>query len=187
MDLKEFGSKLVKLAPAIGGAFLGPGGAAAGALLSIIAESFGLKSDADPEDVLNAISADPEAAIKLRALGIAHEETIARLNNERVLEGLRIDLENVKSAREREVKVTQATGKKEVNLYVLAWLIVFGFFGSLIVLIVQGVAIENTARDAVMMLLGALVASYRDVGNYFFGSSKSSTDKTKLLAGGKPD
>ena len=185
MDLKEFGSKVASLAPMLGGAFLGPAGAAGGALLKIVAGAFGLKDDAKPDEIFQAIQQDPEALVKLKALELEHDALIARLNQERALAEMRTELENVKSAREREQKITELTGKKENSLYVLAWLVVIGFFVSFAVVIAFDMPTSEVAKTSISILLGALIASYRDVMNYFFGSSKSSQDKTKLMSQGK--
>lgn len=187
MDLKEFGAKVVKLAPAIGGAFLGPGGAAAGMLLGTIAEAFGLKCDAKPDEVISAINADPEAQIKLRGLEVEQQNLIAQLNYNRELEQMKADLENVKSAREREQEITKATGKKETTLYILAWIVVTGFFASFILVVVIDMPSDDVSQTAISMLLGALISSYRDIMNYFFGSSKGSAEKTQLIATMKAD
>jgi hypothetical protein len=42
---------------------------------------------------------------------------------------------------------------------------------------------SEVARTALAMLFGALIAGYRDVLGYCFGSSKGSSDKNALLAG----
>lgn len=182
MDLKEFGAKIAKLAPAIGGAFLGPSGAAAGSLLVLIAEQFGLTCDANPEEVMSAINADPDAVIKLKALEIEQQTLIMKLNYDRELEQMKADLENVKSAREREQEITKATGKKETTLYILAWIVVTGFFASFVLVTVMDMPVSDVSQTAISMLLGALISSYRDIMNYFFGSSKGSAEKTELLA-----
>jgi len=41
---------------------------------------------------------------------------------------------------------------------------------------------SEVAKTALAMLFGALIGGYKDVLGYFFGSSKSSSDKNKILA-----
>jgi len=60
MDWGELGSSILSMAPLIGGAIGGPGGAALGSLLS---STFGGEAD-DPEGLAALIKADPQAAIK---------------------------------------------------------------------------------------------------------------------------
>ena len=184
MDLKEFGSKVANLAPALGGIFLGPAGAAGGTLLKVIANSFGLKEDAKPDEIYQAIQQDPNALVKLKELEFKHEDLIIRTTLEWKVKQLEYNLENTQGARAREVDVTKATGKKEINLYVLAWLTVIGFFLSFIIVGIINFPTNPVAISIISTLFGALIASYRDVHNYFFGSSKSSQDKTAIIANG---
>jgi len=83
--------------------------------------------------------------------------------------------------------VVQATGNKDVNLYVLAWVVVGGFFvlTGMLMLIPE---LEGRTNNAMVnILFGGLVSGFATVLGYFFGSSKGSTDKTQLLSvnGGK--
>jgi len=58
--------------------------------------------------------------------------------------------------------------------YILAAIIVFGFFIVLNIILWKDINFDN-------ILTGALVAAFTQVVNYFFGSSKGSADKTKLI------
>ena len=49
----------------------------------------------------------------------------------------------------------------------------------------MNIPLPDGSSDVVFMLFGALVTGFGTVLQYFFGSSKSSTDKTSLLAGKK--
>ena len=75
MDWSELGSSILSMAPLIGGALGGPGGAAIGSLLS---STFGGSSD-DPEGLAKLIAADPQAAIKLKELEYAHKVELEKL------------------------------------------------------------------------------------------------------------
>jgi hypothetical protein len=63
---------------------------------------------------------------------------------------------------------------KEVYMYVLGGLVVLGFFGVVIFKLMQGLDVQ--------LEVGALLGSFGTVVGYFYGSSKSSSDKTKLLS-----
>ena len=63
---------------------------------------------------------------------------------------------------------------KEIYMYVLGGLVVTGFFGIVIFKVIQG--------EDVQLETGALIAAFGTVVGYFYGSSKSSADKTKLLS-----
>jgi hypothetical protein len=68
---------------------------------------------------------------------------------------------------------------KERYMYVLGGVIVMGFFGSIALLAV--LEMPQGSKDAMLILLGALTSQFKDVGSYFFGSSKSSADKNEML------
>jgi CDP-diglyceride synthetase len=68
---------------------------------------------------------------------------------------------------------------KDIYMYLLGALIVIGFFVILIVVFRKVMPVEN--KEIGLMVIGALVAKFGDVVNYFFGSSKGSADKTELM------
>lgn len=70
---------------------------------------------------------------------------------------------------------------KDAYMYGLGALIVFGFFFILWVIFGKVLPAEN--KDIGLLVIGALVAKFGDVVNYFFGSSKGSADKTELMNG----
>jgi hypothetical protein len=109
---------------------------------------------------------------------MAHKVEIQKL----ILEGDRMYLQDRQDARKRQVESEKATGHKDVNLYVLAWVNVIGFFGILGLVIIADMPTNDVAKTALAMLFGALIGGYKDVQSYFFGSSKGSADKTELLA-----
>lgn len=177
MDWKTLGKKIAKVgAPILGTAVGGPlGGAAAGAL---VAGLFGTSPD-DPEAIAQAIAGDPQAAVKLRELELAHKVDLERM----VLEEKLAHLADIQDARAREVATTQATGKRDVALYLLAALVVSGFFflcGALMYL-----PIPEGQNSVVLVLFGGLATGFTTVLAYFFGSSKGSADKNAMLQQGK--
>lgn len=178
MDWKEVGGHLLKQGlPLLGGLLGGPAGAlGAKAAVSIVSSALGLEGEAEPEDVLGIIKANPEKLLELKKAEMAHKERLQEL----LLEERALEIKDVSDARAREVAVVQATGKKDINLYVLAWLVVGGFFGLCGTLVF--VTIPGGSDKIVYLLFGGLVAGFTQVLNYFFGSSKSSVDKTKLLS-----
>jgi heme O synthase-like polyprenyltransferase len=68
---------------------------------------------------------------------------------------------------------------KEGYMYVLGAIIVIGFFLLLYLLVYQQIPIEN--KDILNIVVGALIGSFTTVVGYFYGSSKSSADKTEML------
>jgi hypothetical protein len=69
---------------------------------------------------------------------------------------------------------------KERYMYILGGVIVLGFFGAIALLNLYEMPLSS--KDALLILLGALAGQFKDVGSYFFGSSKSSADKTDMMS-----
>lgn len=177
-------SKVINLvktsAPLLGTVIGGPAGTVVGGLaggaVSLIAQAFGIEETDNPDKIYEAIKADPEAAIKLREIELNNKVELQKL-------ALQLDqayLQDTQNARQRQVEVEKATGKKDINLYVLAWIVIIGFFALTCTL--TFVELPDDSTGVVFLLFGALVAGFTQVMNYFFGSSKSSSDKTKMLS-----
>ena len=178
MEWKDVGSAVKKFAPLLGTAIAGPAGGAVGGIISLITSAFGIKDeDPDPGKLLEAITTDPDAAVKLRQIEADTKIELQKI----VLEHDRMALADRADARTREVRIVQATGKKDYNLYFLAWSVIVGFFALCGIL--MNVPLPSGSSEVVFMLFGALATGFGTVLQYFFGSSKSSTDKTSLLAG----
>lgn len=173
-DIKNLVKAVSKGAPIIGSLIGGPAGGAAGTALAMLAKVFGGDPD-KPEEILQAIQQDPEAMIKLREIEARHEEELTKL----ALQSEIAHLQDRQSAREREVQITKATGKKDYNLYVTAWAVLIGFF--ILTGVLMFYPLPEGSSQAVYMLFGALAGGFGTVLQYFFGSSKGSNDKTKLL------
>uniref|UniRef100_A0A6M3JWB8 Holin n=1 Tax=viral metagenome TaxID=1070528 RepID=A0A6M3JWB8_9ZZZZ len=190
MDWKEVGLQFVKKGlPLLGGLIGGPAGSlGAQAAISLVSSALG-KGEAEitPETIIQTISANPESLVELRKLEMNHSERLQEL----LLEERKLELQDVASARSREVEIVKATGSKDTNLYVLAYAFVGGFFISIIVM--MALVLTNKLPEAmpqyVVFLLGSLfgtlTAGVSAIIQYFFGSSKGSADKTKML-GQKP-
>ena len=172
-DWKDVAKVVSTAAPLLGSLLGGPTGAAVGTAVKLVASALGVGPE--PEEVMKAIQADPEALAKLRALELKHQEQLAKL----ALEQERARLADIASARQREVEIVRATGKRDINLYLLAWSVVAGFFGLCYAL--MRIQLPPNSNDVIFMLFGALAAGFGQVLQYFFGSSKSSAEKTHLL------
>lgn len=157
-------SLLKGAAPLLATAAAGPVGPL---LLSKIAASFGAEDTIAA--VTEAIRADPQAADKLRALELDYAK---------------LDLENVMGARHmQEMALAQSDVFSKHFLYYLAifWSVCAALY---IGFITFGVIPEQNVRfaDTILgFLLGTVVSN---ILNFFFGSSKSSRDKTDLLLKG---
>lgn len=70
---------------------------------------------------------------------------------------------------------------KDVAMYVLGGLIAIGFFTMLAFMISKG-----TYQDAVNLIVGALIGAFSTVVSFFYGSSKSSAEKTEMIHNSTP-
>lgn len=175
MEWKTVGEAVKKYAPMLGTLVAGPAGGAAGGAVSLLLGALGLEGDATPDAAMAAIQADPAMALKLKELEMKHQETLAGL----VLQAEQAHLADRQSARDREVEITKATGKRDLNLYILAWVVVGGFLGLTGLLTFVTVPTEN--QGPVNQLYGALAMGFGAVIGYFFGSSQSSDLKTRIM------
>jgi len=179
MDWKSIGSKILEYAPEIGSALINPVGAVSGLAIKALSDVLGVsEGDLTPEKAAALISADPEIALKAK---IADNDFIIKKRDQEI-KGLQVKLQDVASARTRETEIVRITGKKDINLYVLAWFVVAGFFVLVGLLCFHTLPLGSTS--VVFMLFGALATGFGQVLQYFFGSSASSQAKTNLMAAG---
>lgn len=94
-----------------------------------------------------------------------------KLETEAKLESKKMVFEDKSNARNREVEVTKATGKKDNAVTILAGVIVFGFFVGLVSLVFVHLDKGSGAYELLYMCFGALTMKFGTVVDYFFGSS----------------
>ena len=178
MDWKNLDGQLIKKGlPLNRGLLGGPVGAlGAKAAVSLLSSTLDLPEEATADEVLGTIRANPEALLKIKAAELKHKERLQEL----LLEETRLIIQDTADARNREIAITKITGKRDVNLYILAWSVVIGFVAKTGMMYFR--PIPSSAIGPINQLFGALAAGFGLVLGYFFGSSKSSVDKTKLMA-----
>lgn len=164
MDWKGFlGSIAPTFATALGGPMAGMAvKALSGALLG---HEDGTEADiglamanASPSDILKIKEADNSFKLEMERIGVDLEQIAANDRN---------------SARNREIQTKDNAPK------ILAGVIVAGFFITLGT--VAFATIPDKAMPAINILLGSLTALLIQVGNYYFGSSAGSKQKTAML------
>ena len=148
-------------APMLATAVAGPVGMAA---VTMLAKKFDVEDTV--EAVVEAISSDPQAAQKLADLE---------------LEFAKVDAADRDSARSREVGMAAAGASKFAQLVVPILAVgtvalTYAFVGILLFKIVP-----TEQQQLVIFALGFMTASAQQVLSYYFGSSKSSQDKTTAL------
>lgn len=168
MDWKS----LIKgVAPVVGTALGGPLG---GAAVSIIADALGL-SEKTEEAIKNVIgqglTPEQEVALQLAEKNFALEQLKINVALQTRLAELEVDDRN--KAREREANVKDNTNRN------LAYAIVGGFI-ALVGSTLLGFAEVDSALAGT--LVGYLSAKCEQVLSYYFGSTRTSEQKTNLLA-----
>ncbi len=172
-------------APLIGSLF-GPAGTAVGAVagagLKLVATALGVEPTQDA--IAEAIATDPAAAEKLKEFEMNHQLEIQKL----YIQQLGMELADIADARKRQVEHEKATGKSDINLYVLAWVIMGGFIGAIIGLVFMATLYPsvNLNNPLLNILFGSLSTDAGMVVGYFFGSSRGSENKTDLLYNSTP-
>lgn len=136
-----------------------------GKAVSMIAEKFGVEDTV--EAVAKAIAGDPEATQKLAEIDLAQ---------------FRAEAEDRDSARDREVGMAAAgaTPLAQMVVPILALGTVattFLFIAALLFL-----EIKTEQQQLIIFALGYATAAAQQVLSYYFGSSKSSQDKTAALS-----
>ena len=171
MSWADVGKAVAKVAPVLGGVLGGPVGAIAGAAGALVGSFLGV--DADPEAITKAM-ADPDTLLKLKQLESDERQRLLEWQTTQ----LNAELENIKSAREREVALAQAGHGASWATSIVSCIVTVGFFVMLYLVISGGKA---ELGDAGLMLLGTLATGFGAVINYYLGSSIGSASKDKLL------
>lgn len=161
------------------GAFFGAPGVLVGEGIKAIAGAFGLSDTASEDDVIAAIKTDPDAALKL---AMAQQDYSLRVQTLE-LDRLRAFMADVQSARARQTDSERVSGKKDINLYVLAWVIMGGFLGMMLAMVIGQYFFGKTLMNDPLLTLmfGSLSTDAGMVVGYFFGSSDSSNRKTAQM------
>ena len=73
---------------------------------------------------------------------------------------------------------------KEIYMYALAAIFIIGYF--ILIGLILTMVIPEQNKDIALMLFGTLTAGVSLILGYFFGSSRGSEEKNKLLLQSKP-
>ena len=165
MDWKEIGRTAASVgAPLLGGALFGPAGAAVG---SIIAAQFGVSPDATPDQLMAAITGDPDAALKLRQIETTHVERLRELENER----LKIETADTQQARTSHEN------------HWMPWVLTL-ILSSMVALIVAAlvwISIPPDNKEVVYLIVGQLIGGFSTAIAYWLGSSRGSVVKDAMI------
>lgn len=161
MNWSELGKKVADYAPLLGGA-LGPVGAGVGAL---IASEFGTENT--PDAINSFMTDNPEVQVKLREIELTHKTKLQQIK----LETLQAELGDKANARQAHHQ-SKMPACLSIGLTVLIALLVFLLFY---------VNVPEGSREVLFMLLGVVVKEWGSAMQFWFGTTRSSADKTRLM------
>lgn len=172
MQWKDLTPLLSKAAPILGTLIGGPAGTAIGGVISAA-----LNVSNTPDAVSQAITADPNAVVKLQQIAADRERDLMQIH----LQAVQADFADRASARSRDVEIIQAGGK---NTRADAMVIgaVVGLIACLAVLVVFRAQIPGEAVGIISTIAGIFGSCLKDAYAFEFGSSKGSKDKDQILA-----
>jgi hypothetical protein len=173
---------LKKLAPflSMGLSLAGPYGAIANKVLAPI---LGVKPDAPADQYAEALAkATPEQIEAIKKAEQDFQLQMKQLDIQSVDDLEKIAADDRASARNREIEVTKATGKKDWTPRILAFAVVILCFAGEGLYFFLG-APKNASPELIGRILGTLDSALILVLSYYFGSSAGSDRKTELLAG----
>lgn len=158
-----------RFAPNLIGRLLGGGAAAESLGGRLVDAAMAVTGLSDPAEAAAALENDPAAAR-------AYRSQIAEQNHEYDMAALA----DVDAARQMRLELARQ-GKTDWMMYVVAVITVLGL---VIVTCAVFFASDLTERQTSLLQVmgGGLLAGFIQVLNYFFGSSKGSSDKTRLMS-----
>ena len=158
------GKKVGAFAPILGQVLGGPAGGMAGAM---IAEALGVENT--PTAVAKAIENDPDAAVKIRQLEIDNEDSIRSW----AFKTAEIELLDKQNAR-----LSHHLSRMPAVLSIVITLLVgIGAYFLFTHPVPEGNA------STLYLLFGALLSQWGSGMTYWFGSSRSSAEKTRMMGG----
>jgi hypothetical protein len=165
---------LKKIAPWISAAATGGVPGLVNMAATTIGTALGKKVDANPGAIVEAVAgATPEQLLAIKTEDHNFELQMQKLGFDQVQHLLDAEVQDRDSARKREMQVRDH----------MPTILAVGAIGALIFCfcLIAFVNLPQQAEGAILTLIGFVGASYKDVYGYYFGSSKGSDDKTKLL------
>ena len=163
MNWSGLGKKVADVAPLLGTALGGPVGTGIG---SVVAAAFG--SGNNPDDIAKAIDADINSHLKLKELQLTHKQKLEEI----ALETTRAELQDKQSAR---------TAHKDSNMPA-AVTIVMSLLATLYGVGLFFVEFPDSNRDMINYFGGQMITLWVASVVYWVGTTRSSSDKTKLLS-----
>lgn len=179
MDWAKVKSAIGTIAPWIAGTLESP---VAGVAVKALVDVFGLSGDSGTPGAITAAlaGATPQQLQDLRAADLHHQKLMAQLGYAHLDQLEQYNVQDRDSARQREASIKDNTPKWLAALAVVLMI-------ATIADVAIGPPVPDPMRDGFWLLVGAIIATYKDVFGYYFGSSHGSQAKDatiKAMAGG---
>lgn len=158
MNWSKLGEKVAGFAPLLGTAIGGPAG---GAIGSLVASAFGVENK--PDKILQAIEADPEAAIKLKSIEIENKTELQRIA---------VDLAKAEIADKQNARQENKHSRMPAILSFALSVVIVG-----IIYLLFYTTVPEGSKDVLFMLLGVVVKEWGGAMQYWFGTTRSSANK----------
>lgn len=158
MNWKNVGKEIAKYAPLLGGVVGGPAG---GAIGSLVASAFGVESK--PEQIMQVISQDPDAALKLTEIEFNHKSELERLKFEEA-KAIIGDKQHARESNKHSVM--------PAALSVILSLVIVG-----IIYLLFYTPVPPESKDVLLVILGVVVKEWGGAMQYWFGTTRSSANK----------
>lgn len=131
-------------------------------------------------DIIGKLVKDPNQMAQineqLKSLADKHQETMAQLAEEQY----EAQLKDTDSARQMEIAaLKQESWFAKNQIHLLAISVTAGFFGLLAYMVKFDVPASN--KDMLNIMLGSLGTAWVSIVSFYFGSSKGSDDKNKII------
>ncbi len=158
MNWSELGEAIAGYAPLLGGVIGGPAG---GAIGSIVASVFGVQNK--PDAILEAVKADPEAAIKLRMIELDNKAELQKIAVELAKSEI-LDKQNARKENKHSVVPAMLSAVLSMVIVVIIYLLFY-------------TPVPVGSKDVLFMLLGVVVKEWGNAMQYWFGTTRSSENK----------
>ena len=159
MNWSDVGKAVAGVAPLLGGVVGGPVGAGVG---SIIASVFGV--DDSPESVMKAIKSDPDAVIKLQEIQLTHKVKLEELALQTTQAEL-ADKQNARKENKHSMMPAVLSGVLSVVIVAIIYLLFY-------------TPVPEGSKDVLFVILGAVMKEWGGAMQYWFGTTRSSADKS---------
>lgn len=138
-----------------------------GTLLSYGLSSIFNVTSSSPQDLANAIQADPNAEFKLKQFQLEHKDLISKLNSS----DYQATLSDVQDARKMEVEKEEKTGKTDWVLNIIALSVIIAFISMTFLIAIT--TFNASDHDVLFTLIGQLSSGFIAVLSFFFGSIRN--------------